>query len=55
MFVHPTADYDFIIHLKPSMVTRYTQNLFANSSVWGAGKLILDPSRPHQFTETPYD
>lgn len=38
MFVHPTADYDFIIHLRPSVVTRYTQNLFADPSVWGAGK-----------------
>lgn len=37
MFTHPTTDYDFIIYLKPSVVTRYTQNLFANPSVWGSG------------------
>jgi len=36
--VHPTTDYDFIIHLHPSVITRYTQNLFVNPSVWGAGK-----------------
>jgi U3 small nucleolar RNA-associated protein 22 len=37
MFAHPTTDYDFIIYLKPSVVTRYTQNLFANPAVWGSG------------------
>lgn len=38
MFVHPTDDYDFVIHLQPAVVTRYTQSLFANPSVWGGGK-----------------
>lgn len=39
MFVHPTGDYDFIIHLQPAVVTRYFQNIFADRTVWGgAGK-----------------
>lgn len=46
MFVHPTHDYDFVIHLQPSLVTRYTQSLSANHTVWGAGKKYANLTEP---------
>lgn len=55
MFVHPTDDYDFVIHLQPTIVTRYTQNVFANPSVWGGGKKyanLMDAVPNSVFGET---
>ena len=34
MLLHPTNDYDFLIHLDPSVIPRYTENLHADPSVW---------------------
>jgi hypothetical protein len=52
MFVHPTEDYDFIIHLNPVMLPRYHQNISANlallSSQGHPGTSVrpgFDPSR----------
>ncbi|KAG8821942.1 hypothetical protein FRC18_011163 [Serendipita sp. 400] len=34
LFSHPLTDYDFIIHLHPNVLPRYSQNPFADDSVW---------------------
>ncbi|KAG8936688.1 hypothetical protein FRC02_000146 [Tulasnella sp. 418] len=34
VFKHPTTDYDFIIHLNPSLQPRYFQSLNADPSYW---------------------
>lgn len=56
MFSHPTEDYDFVIHLHPTVVTRYTQSLSADRAVWGgAGKKYANLGRdmaPSVFGET---
>ncbi|KAG8796957.1 hypothetical protein FRC17_007898 [Serendipita sp. 399] len=38
LFNHPLTDYDFIIHLDPNVLPRYSQNAFADESVW-TGKM----------------
>lgn len=56
MFSHPTEDYDFVIHLHPSVVTRYTQNMFADRAIWGGtGKKyanLVGELAPSVFGET---
>lgn len=55
MFIHPTDDYDFVIHLQPSLITRYTQNLTSDPSVWGAVKKyanLTDPEPASVYGET---
>jgi len=34
MLLHPTNDYDFLIHLNPSVAPRYIENLHADPSLW---------------------
>ncbi|KAI0079174.1 Nrap protein [Panus rudis PR-1116 ss-1] len=34
LFSHPTEHYDFIVHLDPSILPRYCQNVKADPSVW---------------------
>ncbi|KDQ16670.1 hypothetical protein BOTBODRAFT_30589 [Botryobasidium botryosum FD-172 SS1] len=36
MFNHPLDDYDFVIHMDPSVLPRYYQNVVADSSVWSS-------------------
>jgi U3 small nucleolar RNA-associated protein 22 len=38
MMLHPTNDYDFVIHLNPTLVPRYSENIHAHPSHWGGGK-----------------
>lgn len=42
MFLHPTVDYDFLLHLDPAVVPRYPESLFANASIWGGGKKFVN-------------
>ncbi|PVF96960.1 Nrap protein [Serendipita vermifera] len=34
LFMHPLSDYDFLIHLDPSVLPRYIYNIFPEESVW---------------------
>jgi U3 small nucleolar RNA-associated protein 22 len=35
--VHPLSDYDFLIHLEPSVLPRYTYNISPDESYWSKG------------------
>ncbi|KAF8320436.1 Nrap protein [Clavulina sp. PMI_390] len=52
MFQHPTGDYDFIIHLRPEVVTNYPWGIGANPKVWGGGKKytnLAEAVAPHIY------
>jgi U3 small nucleolar RNA-associated protein 22 len=38
MFTHPTQDYDFIVHLDPSVLPRYVHNVHADPALLSKGK-----------------
>lgn len=38
VFVHPLDDYDFVIHLKPSIHPRYYQNVQFDPHAWSKGE-----------------
>ncbi|KIO17773.1 hypothetical protein M407DRAFT_32545, partial [Tulasnella calospora MUT 4182] len=38
VFVHPLDDYDFVVHLKPSIHPRYCQNLQFDPHAWSKGE-----------------
>lgn len=42
MFIHPTQDYDFLVHLDPSVIPRYVHNIAADESLLGKGKFAND-------------
>ncbi|CAE6452704.1 unnamed protein product [Rhizoctonia solani] len=38
IFLHPLTDYDFVIRLNPSVLSRYGENITADESVWTASR-----------------
>jgi U3 small nucleolar RNA-associated protein 22 len=34
LFHHPLDGYDFVIHLEPSVIPRYAQNVLPDETVW---------------------
>lgn len=42
LFVHPTEDYDFLLHLNTDAVTRYWEGIHPSPSVWTSGYVNLD-------------
>ena len=38
MFTHPVEDYDFVVHLDPTVLPRYVHNVHADPALLGGGK-----------------
>ncbi|CAL1710724.1 unnamed protein product [Somion occarium] len=51
LFAHPTKDYDFIIELEPSVLSRYCQNVKADPNVWQRKGKYVNLSK--QTSSTP--
>jgi U3 small nucleolar RNA-associated protein 22 len=48
MFIHPTQDYDFLVHLNPSVIPRYVHNIAADEWLLGKGKFANDRLRKQE-------
>ncbi|GJJ13055.1 hypothetical protein Clacol_007304 [Clathrus columnatus] len=42
LFVHPTGDYDFLLHLNTDVVTRYWEGIHSSPSTWTTGYTNFD-------------